>query len=86
MPDKVDLFLRIHPVGGEDLPVVSRDFSSEGEALEVIAHALDAGRCLVLSQARYDRDDGETGLVVNLANVVTVRVSTKGGEAAGQYL
>jgi hypothetical protein len=34
--------LRFHPVSGEDVSVVCEDFAGEREALEAIAHALDA--------------------------------------------
>jgi hypothetical protein len=65
---------------------MSRDFGGEGEALEVIARALDHRRCLVLTQARYDREAGEIGVVINLANVVSVRVSKTDSATTGQYL
>ena len=39
-----------------------------------------------LTQARYDRDAAENGVVINLANVVSVRVSKADGAATGQYL
>ena len=37
MPDNVELFLRFHPSFGEDISLISRDFSSESDALEAIA-------------------------------------------------
>jgi len=85
-PDGVELIMRFHPVGGEDISVMSRDFGGEGEALEVIARALDERRCLILTQARYDREAGGSGVIVNLANVVSVRVSRTDSEPSGQYL
>jgi hypothetical protein len=48
--------------------------------------ALDERRGLVLTRARYDREAGEIGVVINLANVVSVRVSKADGAATGQYL
>ncbi len=86
MPDNVVLIMRFHPVGGEDVSVISRDFDGEREALEAIAGALDERRGLVLTHARYDREAGENGVVINLANVVSVRVTTTDSAAAGQYL
>ena len=86
MPDNIMLILRFHPVGGEDVSVVCEDFGGESEALEAIAHALDERRSLVLTHARYDREADENGVVINLANVVSVRVSTTHSAAAGQYL
>ena len=37
MPDNIVLIMRFHPVGGEDVFVVSEDFAGESEALEAIA-------------------------------------------------
>jgi len=84
--DNIELIMRFHPVGGEDIAVLSRDFGGPQEALEAIARALDERRSLVLVQARYDREAGENGVVMNLANVVSVRVSTKDSDTTGQYL
>jgi hypothetical protein len=39
-----------------------------------------------LTQARYDREADEIGVVMNLANVVSVRVSKTDSAATGQYL
>jgi hypothetical protein len=39
-----------------------------------------------LIQARYNREAGENGVVVNLANVVSVRVSKTDSATTGQYL
>ena len=86
MPDNIVLIMRFHPVGGDDVSVVSEDFGGEREALEAIAQALDERRSLVLARARYDRDADANGLVINLANVVSVRVSTTDVPAAGAYL
>jgi hypothetical protein len=85
MPDNVVLILRFHPVGGEDVSVVSEDFTGEREALEEVTRALDERRGLVLTRARYDREADE-GVIINLANVVSVRVSRTGSAATGQYL
>ena len=73
MPDNIVLIMRFHPVGGEDVSVVTEDYGGEREALEAIAQALDDRRSLVLTQARYDREDGHSGVIINLANVVSVR-------------
>jgi hypothetical protein len=86
MPDNIVLILRFHPVGGEDFSVICTDFGGEGEALEAVARALDERRSLVLAHARYDRDADENGMIINLANVVSVRVSKTEGAATGQYL
>jgi hypothetical protein len=66
--------------------VLSEDFSGEEEALHAIARAVDERRSLVLTRARYDREAGQNGVVVNLANVVSVRVSKKDSATTGQYL
>jgi hypothetical protein len=86
MVDNVELIIRFHPVGGEDVSVLSADFGGEAEALEAITRALDERRSLVLVRARYNREAGESGVVVNLANVVSVRVSKTDSDATGQYL
>ncbi len=86
MPDSVELILRFHPVGGEDVSVLSEDFGGAEEALQAVARALDERRSLVLTRARYDREAAENGVVINLANVVSVRVSKKDSATTGQYL
>jgi hypothetical protein len=47
---------------------------------------VDERRSLVLVRARYNREAGESGVVVNLANVVSVRVSKTDSATTGQYL
>ena len=86
MPDNIGLIMRFHPVGGEDVSVVTEDYGGEREALDAIAQALDDRRSLVLTQARYDREAGHSGVIINLANVVSVRVSKTDSAAAGQYM
>jgi hypothetical protein len=78
--------MRFHPVGGEDISLISADFSGEAGAIEAITRSLDERRGLVLIRARYDRESGENGVVVNLANVVSVRVSKTDSDTTGQYL
>jgi hypothetical protein len=84
--DNIELIMRFHPVGGEDVTLISRDFDGEAHALEVIARAVDERRSLVLTQARYDRVASQNGVVLNLANVVSVRVSRVDSDTTGQYL
>jgi hypothetical protein len=86
VPDNIVLIMRFHPVSGEGVTVVSKDFGGEREALEAIAQALDERRSLVLTQARYDREAGQSGVIINLANVVSVWVSKTDSAATGQYL
>jgi len=86
VPDNIVLIIRFHPVGGEDVSVVSEDFGGEREALEAIARALDERRSLVLNHAIYDREAARTGVIINLDNVVSVRVSKTDSAATGQYL
>ncbi|HEX5993826.1 MAG TPA: hypothetical protein VFY84_01655 [Jiangellales bacterium] len=86
MADNVELIMRFHPVGGQDVSLISADFGGEAEALEAITRALDERRSLVLIRARYNREPGENGVVVNLANVVSVRVSKTDSDTTGQYL
>ena len=85
MSDTV-LVIRLHPVSGEVVSIIGRDFPGKAEALEAVAQAVDEHRCLILTQARYDREAGESGLVVNVANVVSVQVSTTDSATTGQYL
>jgi hypothetical protein len=66
--------------------VVSEDFGGESEALEAIARALDERRSLVLAHARYDREADQSGVIINLSNVVSVRLSQTDSAATGQYL
>jgi citrate lyase beta subunit len=73
-------------VGGEDVSVVCEDFAGEREALEAVARALDERRSLVLINARYDREADENGVIIHLANVVSVRVSKTDSATTGQYL
>jgi hypothetical protein len=82
----MELIMRFHPVGGEDVAVLSADFAEPREALAAIARALDERRSLVLNKARYNREPTENGVVLNLANIVSVRVSTTDSDATGQYL
>ncbi|MFI7148080.1 hypothetical protein ACIBO2_24475 [Nonomuraea sp. NPDC050022] len=86
MPEKVAIILRFHLMGGEDVSVMSGDFDGEEEAVAAIARALDERRSLVLMRARYDRETDVNGVVINLANVVSVRVSKTDRAEAGQYL
>ena len=86
MAEKVELIMRFHPVGGEDVSVLTTDFVGPDEALVTIARALDERRSLVLTRARYNREASENALIVNLANVVSVRVAKNDSEASGQYL
>lgn len=86
MPDGVEVVMRFHPVGGEDVLVTSTDFEREADALEAIARALDERRSLVLTRARYGHEADESCVVINLANVVSVRVSKTESAPSGQYL
>ena len=84
--DKVELIMRFHPVGGEDLSLITADFRGESEAVEAVSRALDEHRSLILLHARYDREASENPVVVNLSNVVSVRIGNADSEATGQYL
>ena len=86
MSDNVKLFMRFHPTGGEDISVSSSDFEGDQEAVEAIARAMNERHGLVLTQATYNREAGESAVVINLANVVSVRVSMTDSATTGQYL
>ncbi len=86
MPENTSLIMLFRLMSGEEITVLCEDFGGERQALEAIAHALDEQRSLVLTRAKVDPDADEHGVVFNLANVVSVRVSTTEGTAAGQYL
>jgi hypothetical protein len=78
--------MRFHPVGGEDLSLLTTDFDTPEDALDAIARAVDERRSLVLTRARYNREVSENAVVINLANVVSVRVARNDSQTAGQYL
>ncbi|MDR8410213.1 hypothetical protein MTP10_15885 [Nonomuraea sp. 3-1Str] len=86
MPENVALIIRFHLIGGEDVSLMSGDFDGEAEAVAAIARAMDERRSLVLMRARYDRETDVNGVVINLANVVSARVSKTDSAEAGQYL
>jgi hypothetical protein len=85
-PDNSELIIRFHPVGGDDVTVATTDFDEPAQALEAITRALDEHRSLALTQARYNLEPDTNAVVINLANVILVRVSIKGSAATGQYL
>lgn len=84
--ERVDLFIRIHALNGDDLLVVSRDFGSELEATQAITRALDDRRSLTFTHASFSRESQESVVVVNPANVVAIRISRTDSAATGQYL
>ena len=86
MPDNNELIIRFHPVGGEDVTIATTDFDDPAQALEAITRALDDKRSLALPHARYNREPDTNSVVINLANVVSVRVSSKDSATTGQYL
>jgi hypothetical protein len=88
MPDNVELILRLHPMGGDDIALMTMDFTSPEEALERIIRAIDEKRSLLLRRARFERETRESGVVVNLRNVVTARVleADHAETTTGQYL
>src|SRR5206468_5117406 len=75
VPDNIVLIMRFHPVGGEDVSVVSEDFAGEGEELEAIDRALDERRSLVLNHARYDRAADQLGSILYIDKKVTDRMT-----------
>jgi hypothetical protein len=86
MPETNELIMRFHPVGGEDVSIATKDFGSQADALQAIEHALDERRSLVLTQARYNREADTIAVIINLDNVVSVRVASHDSPATGQYL
>ena len=86
MAGSVELIMMFHPLGGQDISVLAADFDGLEAAQVAIARALDERRSLVLAHARYDREADENLVVVNLANVVAVRVSTLDSGTTGQDL
>jgi len=61
-------------------------FAGEREALEGGRPSPGRAAQPGPAHARYDRDADENGVIINLANVVSVRVSKTEGAATGQYL
>jgi hypothetical protein len=87
MPENAELVIRFHPVGGDDVSLLSTDFARLEDAVEAITRAMDERRSLVLAHVKEGREASESAMVVNVANVVSVRVTTKGdAEATGPYL
>jgi hypothetical protein len=86
LPTHVELIVRFHPVGGEDISLLTTDFDTPQHALDAIARALDERRSLVLTSARYNREATQNAVVVNLANVVSIRVARSDSQTTGQYL
>jgi len=86
VPDNIVLIMRFHPAGGENVTVQSEYFVEELESLEDIPQSQDKRRSLVLTHARYGRETGHSGVIINLANVVAVRVSKTDSAATGQYM
>jgi hypothetical protein len=86
MAEPGELVLRFHPVAGEDITVMSRDFADEQEATDTIVRAIDERRSLVLNQARYDREPQVAAVVLNTVNIVSVRVGRIDSTDSGQYL
>ncbi|GIE94886.1 hypothetical protein [Paractinoplanes rishiriensis] len=86
MSDNPEMIIRFHPVGGEDVAVLTSDFPGRDEAIEAIARALDERRALILTRARYNREGDENAVLVNLANVVSVRVARQDSATSGHYL
>jgi hypothetical protein len=84
--ENIELVIRFHPVGGDDVSLRSADFGGPEEALEAVTRALDERRSLVLAHVKEGREASEHGMVINLANVVSVRVSKTDGETTGPYL
>ncbi|MEV4113122.1 hypothetical protein [Nonomuraea sp. NPDC049695] len=54
--------------------------------MAAIARAADERRSLVLMRARYGRETDVNSVIINLANVVSARVSKTDSAEAGQYL
>ncbi|GAA0446521.1 hypothetical protein Aca07nite_56920 [Actinoplanes capillaceus] len=86
MSDNTEMIIRFHPMGGEDVAVLTSDFRGPDEAIEAIARALDERRTLILTHARYNRETDENAVLVNLANIVSVRVAREDSATSGQYL
>lgn len=59
MPNNLELTVRLHPVSGEDVSVISADLGSEEEALDAVAQAMNERCSLVLRRATYNRETGE---------------------------
>src|SRR4029453_12890392 len=84
--DNSELIVRFHPVAGEDVTLLTTDFGAPEGALQAIVRALDERRSLILTHARYNREAGQSAVVINLANGVFVRGSRNDSETTGQYL
>src|SRR5260221_6320630 len=86
VPDNVVLIMRFHPVGGEDVSVISEDFTGDHEALEAVGHALDQRRRLGVRHAREEPPTDENWILIHPANTRSGRASRADSAATGQYL
>src|SRR5258708_15412143 len=83
VPDNVVLIMRFHPVGGEDVSVISEDFTGEHEALEAVARARDQPGGLALPHSRSDREANEKREIINLSNIGSRRRSSTDSSHTG---
>jgi hypothetical protein len=85
MSEDLALTIMIYPMAGEPFAVTTTDFDTEDQAVEHIASALTSATPLRLTD--HNDPEGNTTLVLNLANVIGVRVlSASATSQTGQYL
>jgi hypothetical protein len=79
------LTILIYPMAGEPFTLTTTDFDTEDRAVDELASAFGTGTVLRLTDR--GEDAGDTTLVLNLTNIVAVRVLPRAGNGkTGQYL
>jgi hypothetical protein len=79
------LTILIYPMAGEPFVVTTTDFDTEDQAVEHITSALISATPLWLTDHQNPED--VTTLMLNLANIIAVRVVSAGATSrTGQYL
>jgi len=79
------LTILIYPTAGEPFALTTTGFETEDRAVDEIASAFSSGTPLRLTDR--SENEGDTTLVLNLVNIIAVRVLPMAtGGKTGQYL
>ena len=79
------LTILIYPTAGEPFALTTTDFDTEASAVDELVSAFSSGTPLRLTD-RHE-NEGDTTLVLNVANIIAIRVlPLAAGGKTGQYL